>query len=223
MQTARKRMTDMLTKKMLPDPHERRDEKGDLILVPNKHYQGMNKKDAEEVANRHIKATFDTQHLGMWWNHFQPKPGETRQKRRERFKGWFKDQVKEMVDKDIIGHVHAVDALGGGHHHLPLGQGDLPAKWALEYMKKKGFKGTMVSEAHEEESRFGAGRQLTATWRHLGTNITGSYGAPAPGGGSGNWSDIQYSYFKQMQNPYFIFGAYSPSNDWQLWSQIPME
>lgn len=218
---AREKMVELLTEKMIHDPHERRDEKGKLLLVPNAQFQGLNKKEAEEYARRHIKATFDTQHLGMWWNHFQPLPGEKRDQRRKRFKNWFKDQVKEMVDKDIIGHVHAVDALGGGHHHLPLGQGDLPAKWALEYLKKKGFKGAMVSEGHEEDSRFGAGRQMTATWRHLGSNIVGMYSHPAPGGG--NWNDVQYSYFRQMQNPYFIFGAYSPSNDWQLWTQVPME
>ena len=221
---ARERMVQMLTEQMIPDPHERRDDKGLLLMVPNPNYQKMEKNKAQEYAKRHIKATFDTQHLGMWWKHFQPLPGETRDKRRGRFKSWFKSQVKDMLKKDILGHVHAVDALGGGHHHLPVGQGDLPVKWALEYLKKKGFKGTMVSEGHEEEARFGAGRQLTASWRHLGTNITGSHaggGGSAPGGG--NWNDMQYSYFRNMQSPYFIFGAYSPSNDWQLWSQVPME
>ena len=37
------------------------------------------------------------------------------------------------------------------------------------------------------------------------------------------WGEVQYSYFGQNQPPYFVFGAYAPSNDWTLWSQTPME
>ena len=221
--SAREKMIQMLTKKMIPSRHERRDEKGELKKEPNPFYTGMGKKEAEEYANRHIKATFDTQHLGMWWKHFQAMPGETKDRRRERFKGWFLEQVKDMKKHDIIGHIHAVDSLGGGHHHLPAGQGDLPVKEALEMLKKAGYKGTIISEGHEEDGRFGAGRQMTATWRHFGSPISGvSYGGGAPGGGA-SWSNVQHSYFQQMQNPYFIFGSYSPSNDWQFWSQVPIE
>ena len=36
------------------------------------------------------------------------------------------------------------------------------------------------------------------------------------------WGEVQYSYFGQNQPPYFVFGAYAPSNDWTLWSQTPM-
>jgi len=212
-------MVELLTAKKIPNTHELRDEKGDLIMINNPHYRAMSKKHAEEYAVKHIRATLDTQHLGMWWTYFQPKHGETEAARRVRFDSWYKEQIKNMEKADIIGHIHAVDAMGGGHHHLPIGQGILPVKWTLEYLKKKGFKGTMISEGWEE-NRVVPGRQLTASWRHLGTNI----GAGLPSGGGGRaWSSVQYGYFNQMQSPYFIFGAYAPSNDWQLWSQVPME
>ena len=42
--------------------------------------------------------------------------------------------------------------------------------------------------------------------------------------GEHKWGhEVQYSYFGQNQAPYFIFGAYAPSNDWTLWSQSPLE
>ena len=37
------------------------------------------------------------------------------------------------------------------------------------------------------------------------------------------WTDVQHSYFGQTYPPYFIFGAYAPSNDWTLWSGVPLE
>ncbi len=218
---AREKMIQFLTEKEIPSRQEMRDEEGNLKMEINPFYTGMNKKDAQEYAKRHIKATFDTQHLGMWWKHFQPMPGETKDERKGRFMTWFKDEVKNLHEHDIIGHIHAVDSLGGGHHHLPVGQGDLPIKEMLEWMRRKGYKGTMISEGHEEDGRFGAGRQMTETWSHLGSNMVGlgyGMGAPAPA-----FSDVHHSYFRSMQNPYFIFGAYSPSNDWQLWTQVPME
>ncbi|MBT4824312.1 TIM barrel protein [Candidatus Woesearchaeota archaeon] len=219
-QDARKRMVEFLTEKTIEDPGRRRDRKGNLLTVSNPHYTGIAKTEAEKLAKSHIRATIDTQHLGMWWKHFTPNPGETRAERKKRFDGWYMDEVKKMQDADIIGHLHVVDGLGGGHHHLPVGQGDLPVKTAVEYLKKKGFEGTMISEGHGEEALFGQGRILTETWRAFGSPIgrTG-WGVGAPG----RWADVQHSYFRQMQSPYFIFGAYSPSNDWQLWSQVPME
>ncbi|MBN2458192.1 hypothetical protein JXB31_03625 [Candidatus Woesearchaeota archaeon] len=217
----RKRMVEYLTEKQIPDPHGRRDEKGDLLMVNNPHYTGMSRSDAEKEAKQHIKATLDTQHLGMWWKHFQPNSGETVDQRKERFNKWYMEQIDKLSKEDIIGHIHVVDSLGGGHHHLPVGQGDLPVKDAVEYLKKKGYAGSMISEAWGEETMHGVGRILTETWRAFGSPIKSTgYGVGAP---SSAWTDVQQSYFNQMQSPYFIFGAYSPSNDWQFWSQVPIE
>lgn len=217
---ARRKMIELLCKKKIQSPHEERDEKtGELKMITNPYYRGLNEQEAKKYADRHIKATFDTQHLGMWWAHFQPLPGETVDQRKKRFDGWYQDQVKKLEKSGIIGHIHAVDAFGAGHHHLPIGQGNIPVKWTLEYLKSKGYKGTMISEGWEE-NRVDPGRQLTASWRHLGTNIGSGFAIGAP---SRAWQDVQYGYLNQMQSPYFIFGSYSPSNDWQLWSQVPLE
>ncbi|MEK6868357.1 MAG: TIM barrel protein, partial [Nanoarchaeota archaeon] len=215
----RKKMVELLTKKQIPSFREERDKDGNLKIVTNPYYRGVSEQEARKIADRHIKATFDTQHLGMWWAHFQPLQGETVDQRKKRFDGWYKDQVVKLEKSGIIGHIHAVDAFGAGHHHLPIGEGNLPVKWTLEYLKSKGYKGTMISEGWEE-NRIEPGRQLTASWRHLGTNISSGFAVGAP---SRSWQDVQFGYFTQMQSPYFIFGSYSPSNDWQLWSQVPLE
>jgi hypothetical protein len=128
--------------------------------------------------------------------------------------------VYKLEKEDIIGHIHVVDAIGAGHQHLPAGQGNLPIKKALEYLKGKDYKGTMISEAYGEDATHGQGRILTETWRHFGSPIRSSgYAMGAPG----RWPDVQWSYFNKMRQPYFVFGSYSPSNDWQLWSQVPFE
>ncbi|MBI5001909.1 hypothetical protein HZC31_00835 [Candidatus Woesearchaeota archaeon] len=215
----RRKMVELLSKKKIASPHEERDEEGNLKMITNPHYRGMTEQEAKKYADRHIKATFDTQHLGMWWAHFQPLQGETVDQRKKRFDGWYQEQVKKLEKSGIIGHIHAVDAFGAGHHHLPIGQGNLPVKWTLEYLKSKGYKGTMISEGWEE-NRIDPGRQLTASWRHLGTNVGSGFAIGAP---SRAWQDVQFGYLNQMQSPYFIFGSYSPSNDWQLWSQVPLE
>ena len=65
---------------------------------------------------------------------------------------------------------------------------------------------------------------LMKTWRYMGSPI---YGVGGGGGGGAQvpqtWGQVQYSYFGQNKPPYFVFGAYAPSNDWTLWSQVPLE
>ncbi len=222
-QNARKKMVEHLTEKQIEDPSGRRDHQtGESIMINNPNYTGMSKDQAEKEAKDHIKATLDTQHMGMWFNNFKPLSGETTQKRRERFNGWYMEEIDKMAKADVIGNIHLVDAIGGSHQHLPAGQGDLPLKDAIALLRKKGFNGSINSEAHGEE-RFGAGRILLETWREFGTPIStmGSYSMPGMPGP--NWADVRHGYFGRSYPPYFIHGAYSPSNDWTLWSQVPME
>ncbi len=236
--SARKEMAKHLTEKFVEDPtghmltkdeieKQKRDygleqKENDVRLVPNPNYMGIDKGKAAELAKRHIKATFDTQHMGMWWKHFKPLAGEIEQDRRKRFNQWYMDEVKELQKDDIIGNIHLVDSMGGGHHHLPMGQGDLPLTDALTYLKKKGYIGSINSEAHGE-AQMGADRILVETWKALGSPIY-SFGAPGAGlSAPKQWGDVHRSYFGQQYPPYFIFGAYAPSNEFQLWTQIPME
>jgi len=232
-QDARSKMVEYLTKPYIRDPkmgwESADDKEGKPVpkVVKNPYFRDMKEDDARKYAEDHIKATFDTQHLGMWWKNFQPKPGETITARKERFDKWYMEQVQKLSDSGVVGNVHLVDGMGGGHHHLPAGQGNMPVVEAMKYLKKKGFKGSVSSEGFGE-SQMGADRQMSKTWEAMGNRIhSGHWGGGAPGfegfGAPTRWTDIHQSYFGQTQSPYFTFGNYSPSNDWSLWSQVPME
>ncbi|MBN2567401.1 hypothetical protein JXB02_04940 [Candidatus Woesearchaeota archaeon] len=225
---SRERMVDYLTSPKVEDPTAQRDKDGNLKKVKNPYYMpGVSKEQAKREAEKHIKATFDTQHLGMWRKHFQPQYNkgegrmETKQETDKRFRGWYMDQIGKMQKRGVLGHLHLVDSMGTGHTHLPIGQGMNPAIEAVEYLKKKGFSGTITSEGFAEEQHQ-PGRQFTEVLNAFGSPIYSSgFFGPAPG--MARWTDIEDSYFRQMQTPYFIFGSYSPSNDWTLWSQVPLE
>jgi hypothetical protein len=193
--------------------------------------KGISEAEAAKLAEKHIKANLDTQHLGMWGKYFQPKyieekgrmenPDETK----KRFEQWYNEQIKKLAKENILGEVHIVDGFAsGGHTHLPAGQGELPVVDAVKYLKEKGFKGVLVSEGHGEES-WGPGRILKKTWEAFGSPVFSS-GYFAGGGGFGapiRFTDINNSYFKSQQGAYFVFGGYAPSNDWTLWSEVPLE
>ncbi len=226
---ARKKMIDYLTQKEIEDPYNRVNEKGEVIKIANPYrISGLSVEEAKQKAEEHIKATLDTQHLGMWWRYFQPKPGESEDQTRKRFNNWYMEQVKEMEKSGIIGHMHVVDGFGKGHAHLPAGEGAIldrvsPVISAVEYLKKKGYKGTMISEA------FGTpgGRELQRTWAALGSPLYSAHVGPLTSESARRWGSgtdgVWQSYFGYARTPYFIFGGYSPSEDFKLWSEVLME
>lgn len=248
---AREKMVEFLTSPKIKDPHNRltlvkddkgnivRDEHGDMIeeikKVDNPWYdKSITVEQAKKLAEDHIKANLDTMHLGMWGKHFQPlylhdkgrmeMPEETK----ARFMDWYKEQVEMLEKHKIIGEVHAVDGYAsGGHTHLPVGQGELPVVDALKYLRSKGYKGVIMAEGHGEDS-WGPGRIITKTWEALGSPVfmRGYFGSGVGRGGMTGpvrFTDIDNSYFQKKQGPYFVFGGYSPSNDWTLWSEVPLE
>ncbi len=226
----RERMINYLTADMIPDPTDKKDEKGNPVMIKNPYkISGLNKNEALQRAEQHIKSTLDTQHLGMWWRYFQPRPNETEEQTRKRFNQWYLDQVKMLEKEKVIGHMHIVDGFGRGHTHLVAGEGAVeqgkkgavisPVISAVEYLKKKGYAGTMISEAFG-----GVGRgQLTKTWAAFGSPIYSVHMGPLRPASTQRWSDVQHSYFGYTRTPYFIFGAYSPSEEFKLWSEVPME
>lgn len=215
---ARERMVEFLTAEKIKDPHGRIDPKTSIIkMVDNPWRTKMTKEEAIQKANAHIKMTLDTEHLGLWRQHFMPEPGETREETDKRFNKWWMEQIKKLADKDVIGHLHFLDAREGAHQHLPPGEGTLPLKEALEYLKSKGYAGTIVSEGFSENARFGAARGLTKAWEAVGSPVYRTRFGPV------TWSQIEGSYSGMTQPPFYIVGAYSPSNDWKFWTEVPLE
>ena len=113
--------------------------------------------------------------------------------------------------------MHIADGFGYENANLPAGQGVMPIVEAVKYLKEKGYSGPFLSEGYGD-----AERMLRDTWKAFGSPIYSAVGPVAPGGPV-RWSDVQHGYFGQNQPPNYIFGAYSPSNDWTLWTQTPME
>ena len=242
---SRKKMQEWLTAKEIEDPTGRiysqadaeRAGKPDLInkpvMVENPYrVKGLSEAEAKELAEKHIKLTLDTQHMGMWWRYFQPRSGETEEQTKKRFNEWYLDQVKDLEKEKVIGHLHVVDSFGRAHTHLEAGQGltlkgkkdgkeftESPVISAVDYLKKKGYSGTMISEAWTAVGR----RNLLSTWSAFGSPVYSYEAGPLRPGAPERWSDVWQSYFSQTRTPYFIVGEYSPSEDFKLWSEVRME
>jgi hypothetical protein len=179
----------------------------------------MSKKQAEELADKHIKGLFDTSHMGMWLAHFKPKPGETEDQRIERFKKeFYLPAVKKIADAGVVGGIQLVDSKSAAHGHLPPGEGIFPVMETAKIFKEKGYSGFIVSEGHEEE-KFGEGRIRMKTWQHAGANVGAGYFSGPPL----RWGQVQHAYFGKTYSPMFMFGGYAPSNEFKLWSEVPLE
>ncbi|RMD58176.1 hypothetical protein D6825_01705 [Candidatus Woesearchaeota archaeon] len=200
---------------------ESRKEMAKMLTDKNSPYYNprLSRKEAEKRAERHIKGLFDTSHLGMWLAHFKPLPGESESARIERFNKWFVKKTEELAKSGTVGSIQFVDSGSAAHGHLPPGEGIFPVIKAAEIFKKEGFDGFLVSEGHEEE-RFGQGRIRSKLWQRAG-NPLGKHnyfhGAPSM------WPREQSSYFGKQYSPLFMFGSYSPSNEFKLWSDVPLE
>jgi sugar phosphate isomerase/epimerase len=176
--------------------------------------RGYSEGEAKKMAETHIKATLDTGHLNTWRKYFQGSD--------EKFKDWMLQQTEELAKSHVIGNIHLSDNYGYQDDHLAPGQGNTPVKEMVMIFKKHGYDGPMTVEpgadATTDQSDF---HGLMKTWRYFDSPVYGSSfrrGLPPR-----SWDDIQDSYFGKVYTPNFIFGAYAPSNDWSLWSQVPLE
>jgi len=178
----------------------------------------MSEAQAKKEAEEHLYATFDTAHCNMWWKYWKEDPHKTMAQNKEEFNSWMLSRVEEMAKKKIVGHLHLVDNQGYADDHLAPGEGNAPVDQALKIFKKHGFKGDIVVEPGADFTMDVSGTHtLLKAWRHFGSPVYGS------GFGKRSWEDVGYSYFGQHQPPYFVFGGYSPSEDWTMWSGVPLE
>ncbi|MDO8480817.1 MAG: TIM barrel protein, partial [Nanoarchaeota archaeon] len=201
----------------------------EILKQPNPFFRpGLNRDEARRLAEQHIKITIDTGHLNLWRKYFQPKPGATPEQNESEFRGWYLGEIEKMAREKMIGNVHLVDNYGYQDEHLAPGQGNAPVTEVMQILKKYGYdKAFTVEPGADASTDLSDFHGLMKAWRHFGSPIYGmggGGGAPMSSGGRGqSWGEVQYSYFGQNQPPYFVFGAYAPSNDWTLWSQTPME
>ena len=180
-------------------------------------------KEMEEKAKEHIAGEFDTAHLNMWYNHFPKKDqNESEENKLKRFNEWYLKQVEEMAKAKVIGGVQVVDTLTGDHRHLPVGQGIFPVAEAVRILKKHGYEGTIASEGHEEEQNDPGSTQYSL-WNALGASMGNSYhfGTAKGGNAFGNIYGGLGGAAGYRVPPGYSFGAYSPSEEFKLWSGVP--
>ena len=122
----------------------------------------------------------------------------------------------------MVGNIHLADNYGYHDDHLAPGQGNSPIKEIISTIKKYGYdKAITVEPGADASTDLSDFHGLMKTWRFFGSPV---YGMGFRGGGvPQTWSDVQYSFFGQNKPPYYIFGGYAPSNDWTLWSAVPLE
>ncbi len=177
--------------------------------------KNMSRGRAEDMASKHIRATFDIGHANTWKKHFKMKPGETMEKHDKRFKKWLMGKVDDMNKAGVIGHVHMSDNFGYEDEHGTLGEGTAPAKDFLEKMEKSGYKGTMIAEpAHNDY------RALLGAWRSLESPM---YKIDHT---SRSWTDIEHGYFGRTFSPNYVIQSYLPVGGEKqslTWSEIPLE
>ena len=185
--------------------------------------KGMDESQAKELAERHIKAHLDTGHINIWRKYWVADSNKSPEKNNEEFDQWLLEKVESMAKKKMIGSVHLSDNFGYQDEHLTPGEGNAPIRKIAEILKKNGYNHPLIVEpgaaASTDLSDF---HGLMKTWKLFGSSI---YGA-APTGGRAQkkqWGQVQYGYFGQAESPYFVFGGYSPSEDFTLWSGVVME
>ena len=175
-------------------------------MVKKLHSRGIGESEAKSKAEEHIKMTFDTGHMNEWRQHF--KGGE------REFKKWYLDQVQKLVDKKIIGHVHLTDNWGYDDEHLTPGQGNTPNKEVVSMLEKAGFKDFIV-----EVGSFNANTILPDTLAEFGSPVyaLGRHMKPI------SFGRMRHGHFGYAAPPNYIVGAYAQSNEFRLWSEVPLE
>ena len=226
---SRKWFVDLLTEKQIKHGNPTRDTplEDTRGVSENPWYMGkMDKKQAEELAKKHIRATIDTGHMNLWRKYWQPKQGQNIEQSEKEFKQWYLKEFKSLVKGGYVGNIHLTDNYGFQDDHIAPGQGNAPIREVMRILKENGYDEAITTEPGADASTdLSDFHGLMKTWRYLGNTVYGT-GLGGGGGGGGapqNWGTLQYSYFGQNKPPYFVFGSYAPSNDWTLWSQVPME
>ena len=184
--------------------------------------QGMAEEAAKKKATAHITATFDTGHLNMWRKYWRGDPNKSIKENDKAFDKWMLDKVGELAKDKIIGHVHIDDNYGYHDDHLAPGEGNTPIKEMVKVLKKNGYKGELIVEPGADYyTDTGNGfASLAKTWKHFDLPV---YGRGGLSGQGATWGNVQYGFFGHNQPAYFVFGAYSPSEEWTLWSGVPLE
>jgi len=203
------------------------DELKDLVLGTRERmkqmlvHRGYSEKNACKEAREHVNATFDTGHFNMWRKYWKGDSHKTIDQNDNDFNKWAINKVVDLTKSGVIEHVHLTDNYGYADDHLAPGEGNAPIRDMVKALKENGFKGQIIVEPGADFTTDSSGfNTMTKAWKYFGSNV----GAGGSWGSAGRpWGDVQYGWFGQNQPAYFTFGGYSPSEEWTLWSGVPLE
>ncbi|MFT4250281.1 MAG: sugar phosphate isomerase/epimerase family protein [Candidatus Woesearchaeota archaeon] len=178
-----------------------------------KNNRGMNEKQAEQLAKKHIKTTFDIGHLNMWRSMMKREDGEDEEAFQQRFDNWVFTHLDKLAEEEAIGHLHLTDNYGYNDEHLSLGQGNAPVKKFVEWAQKKGYTDFII-----EAGSFNAQTIMHDGWSYLGAAPSRKMNIPG-----GTFRDQRMAHAGFYQSPNFLHRGYIPINDFSLWSDVPLE
>jgi hypothetical protein len=174
--------------------------------------QRMDPEKAHAEAEKYIKATVDIGHMNMFRQFFQGKENESPVERNRRFDKWLLDETEKLAKEGILGHIHITDNFGFDDEHITPGQGNVPMKEFLTRMEKAGLK-DFIAEA----GSYNGQTVMADTWQLLGSPVYGVSASPR------TWRGVHHQQFGYQNPAAYIVGAYAPSNEWILWSEVPLE
>ena len=171
-----------------------------------KNKRGMTQEEAEKKAKTHIKGTLDIGHLNLFREHYKEEGAGY-----DTFEDWMIDKAEELVEDDYVGHIHLTDNFGFDDEHLTPGEGNIPMQDFLKKMEEHDMDDLIVEPGsfniqtsyHDTLSKTKS--PIYGTQRRMRANKTrqGHFGYDSPG--------------------LFMAGVYTPSNEFQLWSDVPLE
>ncbi len=195
----------------------------DKMVGVLKEKYNMTEEQARKESEEHINTTLDTGHMNMWRKYWINDPKKTMSDNDKEFDKWMLDKLGEMAKKKMIGHVHIDDNYGYHDDHLAPGEGNAPIKEMVRTLKENGYNGELIIEPGADYTTdLGGFHSVMKTWRLFGSPVYSSGGIASGPKGRG-WGQVGYGWFGQNAPPYFSFGGYSPSEDWTLWSNVPLE
>ncbi len=184
--------------------------------------KGYNESEAQKMAEKSLKVTFDTGHMNMWRKYWKGDPDKTPEQNDKAFDDWMVGTIEKLAKNKMIGHVHLADNYGYQDEHLAPGEGNTPIRRIIKKLKENGYDGEMILEAGADYTTDGGGfHSVMKAWKYLGSPVYGA-GSGIPSG-SRQWGHVHQGYFGMTQAPYFTVGQYVPSEDWSLWSGVPLE
>ncbi len=203
-------------KKLIQDS---RHEMVKLITTPkidgkdNPYYKkNVSAKDAEKIAQDHIKANFDIGHANNWRKYFKGSD--------EDFNKWILGEVDDLVKNKIIGHAHISDNFGFEDEHLSVGEGNAPIAEFVKKMKAAGMADEIIFEPGGQGEGESIYNSLFSGWERVAHSpVYRMAGKPMP------WTEVSGYFTGRTFTPSYMSGAYLVSqqaeDNW--WSGTPLE